>query len=355
MLCEACGSARDVYDGRDSLRDVMPDMTDYFVNKMLTEWDSAMAWAENELEWCEKKDIQVLAYNDERYPARLRGTNNQPLVLFYRGSANLNARHILSFVGTRTSTPYGHDMTQSIVSALARRFPDLLIISGLAYGIDIESHKAALDAGLDTIGVLAHGLDTIYPAVHRSAAVKMLGQGGLLTEYPSHTPGDRQNFLQRNRIVAGMSDATVVVESKAHGGSLVTARLANENGRNVFAVPGRVGDDMSEGCNRLLGDGKALMLMSADDIIEALGWMTEQEKTKAVKEGVQTDLFAELTNEERLIAEVLSQGDCQLSELTRRTQLPVSTVSSTLFQMEMKQMVRPLAGSVYHFCPIALL
>lgn len=348
ILYQAAGSIETVYEHRKDIREIMPEATELLAKTLNADWESTMRWAENELRWCKEKNIQFLHPGMQEYPQRLTNCFDAPMGLFYLGNTNLNAEHIISIVGTRQSTPYGHDMLHRIIADLKRMVPDVLIVSGLAYGIDVCSHKEALAAGLDTVGVLAHGLDTMYPASHRNIAAQMVRQGGLLTEYPSQTRGDRANFLRRNRIVAGMSDCTIVAESMEHGGSLVTARIANDYGREVFAIPGRITDKASEGCNDLIRNNKGVMLTSAQDIIDMLGWTTVQAKEAAMSQGIQPSLFPTLSSDQQRIVEALRNNDLQLNALAMTTGIPIGKMSAVLFEMEMQGMVKALAGGTYH-------
>lgn len=219
--------------------------------------------AEKELEFVTRNNIQTYFISDEEYPQRLRDCSDAPLLLYYRGNAEFNVNRVISIVGTRNSTPYGRQLCDSFIEEISQLCPDTLIISGLAYGIDIHAHKAAVKHKAPTIGVLAHGLDRIYPDAHRYVAAQMEEHGGLLTEFVSGTEPERYNFVRRNRIVAGMSDATIVIESADKGGSLITADLASSYCRQVFAAPGRVGDVQSIGCNKLIANHKADLLLSA--------------------------------------------------------------------------------------------
>ena len=223
--------------------------------------------------------------------------------------------------------------------------PDVLIVSGLAYGIDIHSHRAALANGLTTIAVLAHGLDRIYPPSHRQTAVNMLNNGGLLTEYLPGTNPDSFNFVARNRIVAGMADATLVVESASKGGSLITAELANVYNRDCFAVPGRINDEFSKGCNQLIRDNKASLITQAEDLVNVMGWQQKDAKPEAI----QRNLFVDLTPEEALIAKILKErGDLHMNNLTVEANLPIFKLTPILFSLEMKGVVKALVGGVYH-------
>lgn len=347
-LYHTAGTAEEIYAHRKDIREVAPDATDAFCRTLNISWDSYLSWAENELKWCEKKKIRYLHASHPDYPQRLLNCTDAPIGLFYLGNTELNSPHIISIVGTRQSTHYGHDMIHRIICDMKRMVPDLLVVSGLAYGIDVCAHREALANGMNTVGVLAHGLDTMYPASHRNTAAEMVRQGGLLTEYPSQTRGDRQNFLRRNRIVAGIADCTIVAESMEHGGSLVTARIANDYGRDVFAFPGRVGDKASEGCNDLIRKNKAIMLTSAQDIVDALGWQTVQEEKAIRSQGIQTDLFPTLSGEQKIIVDALKDNDLQVNILTSKTGLHISRVNAILFELEMMGIVKPYAGGTYH-------
>ena len=238
---------------------------------------------------------------------------------------------------------------RSFVRRLKELCPDTLIVSGLAYGIDISAHREALDNGMDTVAVLAHGLDNLYPPRHKDTAGRMLTQGGLLTEFFTRTNADKLNFLRRNRIVAGISDATVVVESASHGGGLVTARIAQSYNRDVFAFPGRVGDEYSAGCNNLIRDNKATLVCSADDFVSAMGWQTDAQLVAARRQGIERTLFPELTDDEQRIVDTLeNSNDQQLNTLSAALNMPVGTLAATMFSLEMKGVVKCLAGGVYH-------
>ena len=269
------------------------------------------------------------------------------MLLVYKGTANLNSLHIINLVGTRHATEYGRDICQRFISELHEIMPDVLIVSGLAYGIDINAHRAALQYGMNTVGVLAHGLDRIYPAVHRRTAAEMLNHGGLLTEYPSGTNPDRQNFIKRNRIVAGMSDATIVVESAAKGGALITADIAESYNRDCFAFPGRIGDEFSIGCNALIRNNRATLLQSAEELVKAMNW--DYTPASSPREGIQRQLFPDLTPEEELVTSQLEKNPdgLQINTIVVNTNIPINRMTGILFEMEMKGIVRALAGGVY--------
>lgn len=302
------------------------------------------ARAEKEMEFADKHDIRCLAFKDPDYPSRLRDCPDAPLTLFYRGSIPLNARHVIAIVGTRHATEYGRAMCIKLISELKDICPDVLVVSGLAYGIDIAAHRAALDYGFPTVGVLAHGLDRIYPSAHRDTAALMVQQGGLLTEFITGTNPDRQNFVKRNRIVAGMSDATIVVESAAKGGALITADIASSYARECFAFPGPVGAPWSEGCNQLIRNNGATLIQSAADLMDSMMW---QNRTPA--QPVQRQLFPDLTPEEQRVVDCLrrSPSGVQINTLTVQTDFPINKLTGLLFELEMKGMVTPLAGGCY--------
>lgn len=310
----------------------------------MTRADEALRRAEEELKFAGKSGIRVLCLGDADYPARLRECDDAPLALFFRGTADLNAKRVLAVVGTRHVTEQGRDTCRHLCAELADALPDVLVASGLAYGVDICAHREALANRLPTVGVLAHGLDRIYPPVHRATAIDMLARGGLLTEYMSGTRPDKGNFVRRNRIIAGMADATVIVESAAKGGALITARLAQDYNREVFAFPGRATDPYSEGCNRLIRDNVATLCCSAADILASLGWNARN----AAGKPVQRELFPDLTEEEGRIARLLeAEEGMPVNRLVVKSDLPAGTVRSILFELEMKGLVKALAGGVY--------
>ncbi len=298
--------------------------------------------AEEELEFIKKNEVKPLFYLDKEYPSRLKHCHDGPLMLYYKGTADLNVSKIVAIVGTRKATEYGRDMCRKIIEGLAEL--NVLIISGLAYGIDTWSHKAALDSSLLTVGVLGHGLDRIYPYANRSLAEKMTESGGLLCEYMSMTLPDRENFPMRNRIIAGMSDAIVVVEAGETGGALITAEIANSYNRDVFAVPGRIGDPHSEGCNKLIKINKAALIQSAKDISYILNW----DENKLPKKSIQRELFINMTPEEELIVSILKEkGDLEIDTLLQETAMLPAKAASVLLNMEFGGIIRCLPGKVY--------
>ena len=339
-LYRAAGSAAALFRHADDLRRFLPDVPERVVNAFRSA-GGALKKAEAEVRFAEEHHIRCLLQADSDYPVRLKECDDAPLALFYRGTASLNTQHILCVVGTRRCTDYGKKLCRELITDLKRLVPDVLIVSGLAYGIDIHAHRAALDCGLDTVGVLAHGLDRIYPALHRQTACDMLSHGGLLTEFRSGTVPDKGNFVRRNRIVAGMSDACLVIESADKGGALITAGIAQSYGRDVFAVPGRVGDERSAGCNALIRGNVAALVGSASDLAESMGWSVSAKP-------VQRELFPELSSAEASVVNALRGSDGKpLNQLVVETDRPVQELLALLFDLEMKGVVRALAGGLY--------
>ncbi len=347
LLLENAGSATTIFEHRADIRQIMPEATDSLC-KAISSMDAQLSFADKELQYTHDKHIQCLGVRDAAYPSRLLECPDSPILLYFCGNADLNARHIISIVGTRKITPYGKDLCQNFITELKSLCPDALIVSGLAYGADIHAHRNALTQGMTTVGVVAHGLDQIYPRLHRDTAVEMVSHGGLLTEYPSYTSIDKMNFVARNRIVAGMADATIVVESAEKGGSLITARIANEYNRDVFAFPGRVTDACSAGCNKLIMRNEATCIAHAGDFMEAMGWITESDKQTMRKQNAQMELFPELSGEEQQIVSALKNTDGKaINTLSIETNLPIGQLASLLFGMEMKGVVKMMNGGTY--------
>ena len=348
QLYRKLGSATNIMEHRHDIRAVLPDATPRLI-KALKDISDAMRRAEKELEFDESHRIKPLVFNDDDYPQRLRECEDAPLVVYYRGTADLNKQRIISVVGTRHCTVYGQEIISKFISQLKELCPDVLVVSGLAYGVDIQAHRNALKNGFETVGVLAHGLDYLYPTAHRDTATEMLKQGGLLTEFMTSTNADKINFVRRNRIIAGTADATIVVESAAHGGGLITADIANSYGREVFAFPGNIGMPYSEGCNNLIRDNKAALITSAEDFVKTLGWAQDAKLKKAREKGIERQMFPELTDDETRIVNTLQHtNDLQANIISVKCGLPISTVASTLFNLELKGIVRLYAGGVYH-------
>lgn len=300
------------------------------------------ARAEEEIKFIEKYKIQPLFLNDKNYPQRLLNCYDSPALLYYKGIADLNTSRIVAIVGTRNNSEYGKNICEKLVEELSEE--DVIIVSGLAFGIDSIAHKASIKYGLKTIGVLAHGLDKIYPSQNSSLARQMMADGGLLTEFKSGTIPDKPNFPSRNRIVAGISDAIIVIESGIKGGSLITAELANGYNKDVFAYPGRVNDGKSEGCNFLIKNNKAALITSPNDVLENMGW--RKKKNFAAKK--QRELFIELTADEKIVIDILqTQEQVHIDELFIKSKLSSSAIAAALLMLEMQNVVSTLPGKIY--------
>jgi DNA processing protein len=347
-LYRAVGSAQRIYEHRNDIGDIIDDCTPRLI-EALKDWDEPMKRADFELQFMREPGIRALTLDSDDYPQRLRECPDAPLVLYYRGNANLNQAKVINIVGTRRCTQYGQDLIRHFVSDLRQYCPEVLIVSGLAYGVDICAHRQALEYGYPTVGVLAHGLDMIYPYRHRETAAKMLSHGGLLTEFMSQTNADKPNFVRRNRIVAGVSDACIIVESAAKGGGLITAEIAQSYDRAVFAFPGAVGMTYSEGCNNLIRDNIAGLIGSAKDFVDAMDWKEALQRQQNYADGIERNLFPELSPEEQKIVNLLQQtNDLQLNIISVKCGIPISQLTALLFQMEMNGIVKPFAGGMYH-------
>ncbi len=307
----------------------------------------ALREAEREAIFVESNSIRAIFFTDPDYPQRLLECPDAPLMLYGIGDTDLNSARFISIVGTRHATIYGTEFVETLVRDLAATMTEpIVVVSGLAYGIDIAAHRAALAAGVPTIGVLAHGLNTLYPATHRDAAVRMVRSGGmLLTDYRSVDATHRGNFLARNRIVAGLSDCLVVAESDHKGGAMFTARLAGAYSRDVFALPGRVSDRFSRGCNSLIASNMAQLVTSAEDVAAAMRWPLRE------PEGTQPALFDELTPEEESIMAVLvNRGDASLNDISVRVDLPTHRLMGKLIDMESRGLLTAIPGGTYRIC-----
>ncbi len=297
--------------------------------------------ADEEIEFIEANSIEWTYFQDKKYPQRLKHCMDGPILFFQSGNIDLQNKKIISIVGTRKITTYGKVFCEKLVEELAPLNP--VIISGFAYGVDITAHKAALDNKLQTVGCLAHGMNQIYPKTHKKYMTQVEENGGFITEFWSSDSFDRNNFLKRNRIIAGISQATIVIESAEKGGSLVTADIANSYNRDVFALPGRAGDSQSQGCNNLIKTQQAHLFTSAADLIYMLGWELE-EKPKPQ----QTQLFVELTEEEEIIFNFLKDRDKEMLDvIALQCNIPTYKVASVLLAMELKGVIRPLPGKLF--------
>ncbi len=303
----------------------------------------ALKQADAELSKIENKGITVLGYTSAAYPKRLKQCADAPMVLFEKGSVDWQNFKTIGIVGTRMATDYGKGMVKEILADF--KHLNIIVVSGLAYGIDIAAHKEAVHLGIPTVGVLGHGLHTIYPALHKSTADAMLSNGALLTEFGYNTAFTKENFPKRNRIIAGLCDCLLVVEASEKGGALITAHLANGYNRDVFAVPGRSSDVFSVGCNNIIKQNIAVMATSAADIISAMGWQIEPLSTK--KKNVQPMLLLNLTADEQLIVDILKVANCAIDDIMAKTEWPYSRISTTLLTMEMSNIIQTLPGKMY--------
>ena len=347
-LYRTLGSGEEIFLHRNEAQDILPDCSPRLIDN-LKDWSEPLKRAEVELEFCRNNNIRVLCLGDDNYPKRLEDCADAPLVMYYKGNANLNQSRVINIIGTRHCTTYGADFIRRFIHDLKALCPEVLVVSGLAYGVDINAHQQALAVGYETVGVVAHGLDYLYPAAHKDAAREMVNHGGLLTEFMTCTNADKGNFVRRNRIVAGMSDACILIESAAHGGGMITAGIAFDYGREVFALPGRVGDHFSEGCNNAIRENKAMLLTSVEDFVKTMGWEDDALRIEAQKKGIERQLFPDLSPEQQRIVDVLTKSnDLQLNQLSVKTGIPIGDITSILFQMEMMGVVKPMAGGNYH-------
>lgn len=342
QLVDLCGEPQQIFAlGRKELARIFGGHTE--IAEAIAS-KSTLQRAEDECLFLEHNGIEALFCTDSDYPQRLNRTDctDTPPLLYCHGSCNLNAKRVVSIVGTRRMTPYGNDMAQKIVSQL--KSDDLLIVSGLAYGVDTAAHTAAVDSGLPTAGVLAHGLDRLYPPQNRKLAMRMLEQGGcLVTEYPSYTKINPTYFPARNRIIAALADAVIVVEASDKGGALITANIANSYHREVFAVPGRVYDSYSRGCNNLIANNKALIYNSSENFFFNMGWGRPNDSDAQQKE-----LFAQLSHDEQSVLDIIKLGDMlTIDEICAQTSFSLPKVAGILLNLEMANLIHCLPGKNY--------
>ena len=341
-LIEKIGSARGIFtEKRESLQKIQgigPRMSQSFNTSHL------LLQAEKEMEFMKKHRISALYYKDTGYPERLKECNDGPILLYVRGNDGLNPSRSISVVGTRQASTYGKDLCRAIVLGLCSQLEGLVIVSGLAFGIDVIAHRAALEGGIPTVAVLGHGLSTIYPHAHRETARKISRQGALVTDFHSGMGPERNNFLRRNRIIAGMADATLVVESAAAGGSLITANMAHSYDRDVLAVPGRTVDQRSRGCNSLIRNQVAALVESAEDVLHHLNWNSDTPH----KEGTVSPNTIFTLDEKKLLKLILHYHPVGPGELSIHSGLPIHVVLAMLTQMELKQWIAVEPGNLYH-------
>ena len=344
-LLQTLGDAEAVFAEKKPLLEKVPGIGSHIAAEIKR--PEILQRAEKELAFIEKNNISCYYLADTDYPLRLRECPDAPVLFYFKGNTDLDATRIISVVGTRNATEYGRGLTESLIKDLAETIPGLLVVSGLAYGIDICAHRSALRSQLPTVAVLAHGLDRIYPSSHRNTAVELLESGGLLTEFPSGTEPVRPNFLRRNRIVAGMSDCTIVVESAEKGGSLVTADIAFSYGRDVYSFPGRVGDNHSKGCNNLIRQNKAGLITSADDLISALCWDIQATATPVQAELPFFDTDISTPEQNPVLAIMRTQNEIHINELALALDMPVHQLSTQLFELEISGKIKVLPGNIY--------
>ena len=338
-LVAYCGGAEAVFCENKKALIKVPNITENVIKSIMSK--QVMQRAEEELVFVEKNGIKPLFYLDPQYPKRLQHCHDSPMMLYYKGKADLNVPKVVGVVGTRNISDYGRYITESIIEDLSG--DNVLIISGLAYGVDATSHRAALKYNLATVGVLGHGMQTIYPAENRQLSQKMLEEGGILTEFVSGTKPDRENFPQRNRIVAGMVDCLLVIESALKGGAMITAEIANSYDREVFAVPGRIGDIYSEGCNHLIKINKANLITNATDMRYVMRWDVD---TKIVSK--QMRMFRDFSEEEKKIMDVFGKNNIvHLDDIIVGTELSPSKIASVLLSLEFDGILTALPGKRY--------
>ncbi len=341
-LISYCGGAKGVFTEKKSFLKKIPAIGEFTANSIakFNNFDEV----DKEIKLIEKHKIEPLFYLDKRYPYRLKNHDDSPILLYYKGNADLNHQRVLSIVGTRQATVYGKHFTEQLCEALKPY--DVLVISGLASGTDTNAHKFSLKHGMQTVGVLGHGLQTIFPTDNRKLAIEMLEHGGLLTEYRFNAPGVKENFPQRNRIVAGMSDAVIVVESAIKGGSLITAEIANGYNQDVYALPGKITDTWSQGCNKLIQQNKAAIIDNVDELLKTLGYLDSKTKTKPA----QIPLLQNLSDPELKVVNYLRLGEKGIDDLHFETQINVSQLALILLDLEFSGVINSLPGKKYVMC-----
>lgn len=341
-LLAYCGSASEIFRQKKALLQKIPGIGSVTATAIAA-GGKVLTRAEQEAGFIQRYHITPLFFTDEAYPRRLKYCSDSPVLLYFKGNADLNAEKVVSIVGTRRPSEYGRRKTEELVAEMEGS--GVLVISGLAYGVDVLAHKCALNAGLETVGVLGHGLDRIYPQSHDKVARKMLKQGGLLCDFMSETKPDAVNFPKRNRIVAGLCDALIVIESRRTGGSLITATIACSYNKDVFAFPGQAGDPLAEGCNGLIKRNKAALIESCADLFDAMGWQRREEKPLSAS---QLPLPLDLSDEQKKLLALLSlKKQLHIDELCNSLDQPVSKVSATLLHLEFNNLVRSKPGKMY--------
>ena len=344
QLINYCGSAEAVFTSPIRQLSRIPGIGEKIIGGIRNA-ASLLERAEREIDACTKQGVEIISYTDKQYPERLKQIYDAPVLVYYKGKADLRSHRMISIVGTRQSTAYGKEVVDRLVNELQPYQP--VIVSGLAYGIDILAHRASLRAKLPTIGVMGSGMDIIYPAAHRREAEEMKEQGGLLTENPLGTRPDARKFPARNRIIAALCQATIVVEAAEKGGALITANLANDYDREVFAVPGNWGQTYSRGCNKLISEHKARILSRSSDVVEMLNW--DQENTPLPTAQKEPQINVEIDEEERKVVDILTKKTEAIlfDSLSWHTHMPVNKLASVLLSLEFKGIIRSLPGRKY--------
>lgn len=340
-LIAHCGSAQAVIEEKTKILEKIPGIGTFTIRGLNNR--SIIKNAERELEFINNNNIRATTFLDKNYPDKLKHCVDAPILLLQKGRIDLKNKKIISVVGTRMMTNYGKSFLEKFVAEIKEYNP--VIVSGLAYGIDIFAHQQAMKNGLQTIAVLAHGLDDLYPKLHKKEAIKMCENGGLITEYWSNTNPDRENFVKRNRIVAGLSEATLVIESAEKGGSLITAGIANSYNRDVFAVPGRTSDKFSMGCNQLIKTNQAALINSSKDLVYMLNWEIEDQKSN---KSIQKQMFVELNEHEKNIYNFLvKEGKQNLDLIALNCKYPIHRTATLLLNLELKGVAKPLPGKIF--------
>lgn len=340
-LLSHCGTAEEIFKSKKYHLEKIPGIGPKIANQVSNY--SSFNRAERELKFIDRYNIIPYFITDEDYPKRLKNCFDAPILFYFKGQANFNSSKVISVVGTRNATDYGKELCKQLMIDLKVHQP--LVVSGLAYGIDSMAHKECIKNEITTIGVLGHGLDRIYPAQNKGLAEKMLENGGLLSEFPSETIPSRENFPKRNRIIAGMADATVVVEASIKGGALITAEIANSYNRDVFAYPGKVADEYSAGCNYLIRTNRASLMSKVADLEYLMGWTID---TPAKKDTHQLSLMLDLSaDEQKVIAALQEKGNVPIDELALYCEFPQSKLAVILLGLEMQGIIISLPGKVY--------
>lgn len=344
-LLSRFGTTRNIFEVSYAELIKTPGIGELAAKKLYNGFSLALQKAEEEMLYIDSNDVEYVSFVESHYPKRLLECDDAPVVLYYKGSANFNANKIVSIVGTRNATKYGTEFCDEIVRQISEKYPGTVIVSGLAYGIDIAAHKAALKYGLETWAVLGHNLKTVYPAKHKRYAQQIIDQGGLvISDYSHNSVTDPGNFVRRNRIVAGLADVLIVVESGAKGGSMVTANVANHYNRDVFAVPGSINSAYSAGTNKLIKTNRAHLLESLEDIEYIMGWSS---KNKISKINI-LELLEDLTENEQKIVDVLKKYEfLDIDNISRQSGLDSDTLSLSLLELEFKNIVRSLPGKIF--------